>query len=297
MSSKIIIGIDLGGTKIMTGIISPDGKVLGTPVKVQTGGTEPVERIIKRITDSVELSLSNIGLSISDVMGIGIGATGPLDIDEGVILECPQLPTMHFFPVRKTIEDYFGIPVCLNNDANCLILGECIFGAAANRKNVIGFTLGTGLGCAIVLDRKIFNGSTGTAAEIWPSPYQSGTIEDFISGAGVSKIYKSISGADKSSLDVFHLAVKGDEQALQTWKEFGAHLAVPLSWSINMIDPDIVVIGGSIASAYNFFKTSMEETLKKWICPVPSQKTKIVPAELGDFAGFIGAACLIIGNN
>jgi glucokinase len=252
--------------------------------------------IIKRITDSVELSLSNTGLSISDVMGIGIGATGPLDIDGGVILECPQLPTMHFFPLRKTIEDYFGIPVCLNNDANCLILGECIFGAAANRKNVIGFTLGTGLGCAIVLDRKIFNGSTGTAAEIWPSPYLSGTIEDFISGAGVSKIYKSISGADKSSLDVFHLAVKGDEQALQTWKEFGTHLAVPLSWSINMIDPDIVVIGGSITSAYNFFKISMEETLKKWICPVPSQKTKIVPAELGDFAGFIGAACLVIGN-
>jgi len=297
MSSKIIVGIDLGGTKIMTGIISPDGKVLGTPVKVQTGGTEPVERIIKRITNSVELSLSNIGLSISDVMGIGIGATGPLDIDGGVILECPQLPTMHFFPLRKTIEDYFGVPVYLNNDANCLILGECIFGATANRKNVIGFTLGTGLGCAIVLDRKIFNGSTGTAAEIWPSPYLSGTIEDFISGAGVSKIYKSISGADKSSLDIFHLAVKGDEQALQTWKEFGAHLAVPLSWSINMIDPDIVVIGGSIASAYNFFKISMEETLKKWICPVPSQKTKIVPAELGDFAGFIGAACLVIGNN
>ena len=113
----------------------------------------------------------------------------------------------------------------------------------------------------------------------------------------VRKIFKSISVADKSSLDVFHLAVKGDEQALQTWKEFGADLAVPLSWSINMIDPDIVVIGGSITSAYNFFKISMEEILKKWICPGPSQKTKIVPAESGDFAGFIGAACLVIGNN
>jgi glucokinase len=161
----------------------------------------------------------------------------------------------------------------------------------------VGFTLGTGIGCAIVLDKKIFNGSTGTAAEIWPSPYQSGTIEDFISGAGVSRIYKSISGIEKSSLEVYELAVKGNDQAIQTWKEFGAHLAVPLSWSINLIDPDIIIIGGSVSAAYEFFKNSMQENLKKWVCPVPAEKTKVVPAKLGDYAGFIGAACLVMENN
>jgi glucokinase len=296
MSNKIILGVDLGGTKIMTGAVSPDGKVLGTPVKCQTNGTEPAELIVKRITDSVEQTISRSGFTINDVKGIGIGATGPLDSAAGLILDCPQLPTMHFFPLRRTIEEYFGVPVSLNNDANCLTLGECIFGAAANRKNVVGITLGTGLGCAIVLDRKIFNGSTGTAAEIWLSPYKSGTIEDYISGAGVSKIYKSISRSDKSSFDIYNLALQGDEQALQTWNEFGAHLAVPLSWSINLIDPEIVVIGGSIANAYKFFKNSLEETLKRWVCPVPCENTKVVPAELGDNAGFIGAACLLIEN-
>jgi glucokinase len=296
MNNKIIIGIDLGGTKIMTGAISPDGKVLGTPVKVLTGGSEPKELIVKRITDSVEQTLSRLNLTTSDISGIGIGSTGPLDIDAGIILECPQLPTMHFFPLRKTIEDYFGVQTFLNNDANCLILGESIFGAAANKRNVVGFTLGTGIGCAIVLNKKIYNGSTGTAAEIWPSPYKSGTIEDYVSGAGVTGIYKSISGIERTSLDIFNLAVNGDEQALNTWKEFGTHLAVPLSWAINIIDPEIVVIGGSITRAFGFFKNSMEETLKKWLCPVPSQKTKIVLAELGDYAGFIGAACLVIEN-
>lgn len=102
---------------------------------------------------------------------------------------------------------------------------------------------------------------------------------------------------DKSSLDIYNLAVDGDEQALQTWKEFGAHLAVPIAWTINLIDPEIVVLGGSIAGAYKFFKTSMEENIRKWVCPVPADKTKVVLAELGDYAGFIGAACLAIGNN
>lgn len=280
----------------MTGAISNDGKVLCTPVKTQTGGQEPKEMIVKRITDSVEKILGSLKLTISDVAGIGIGSTGPLDIDAGMILECPQLPTMHFFPLRNTIRDHFKVPVFMNNDANCLIYGECIFGAANNRKNVVGFTLGTGIGCAIVLDKEILNGSNGTAAEIWTSPYQSGSIEDFVSGAGVSRIYKSISGLDKSSFDVFNLAALGDKHALQTWKEFGIHLAVPITWAINLLDPDIVVLGGSITGAYKFFKTSMEENIRKWVCPVPARETKVVLAGLGDNAGFIGAACLVIKN-
>lgn len=294
--NKIIIGVDLGGTKILTGAISQEGKVLCAPVKVLTGGNEPKEMIVKRITNSISTILSKLNITINDVTGIGIGSTGPLDIDLGIILECPQLPTMHFFPLREAIQNHFRVPVFINNDANCLLFGETIFGAAANRNNVVGFTLGTGIGCAIVLNKKILNGSTGTAAEIWPSPYQSCTIEDFVSGAGVSKIYKSISGVDKSSLDIFNMAVDGDEQALQTWKEFGAHLAVPIAWTINLIDPEIVVLGGSITGAYKFFKTTMEENIKKWVCPVPAEKTKVVLAELGEYAGFIGAACLVIEN-
>ena len=297
MKEQIVIGVDLGGTKIMTGAISLKGKVLGTPVKISTGGNEPAEMIVKRITDSIDKTLIGLHLSIDDVVGIGIGSTGPLDIDSGIILECPQLPTMHFFPLRDTIQNHYHVPVQMNNDANCLIFGESIFGVAAGRKNVVGFTLGTGIGCAIVLENKIFNGSTGTAAEIWTSPYKSDIIEDFISGEGVTQIYKAISGQDKTSLDIYKLAVEGDKHALQTWSEFGAHLAVPIAWTINLIDPEIVVLGGSITAAYKFFKTSMEENLRKWICPVPAEKTKVVLAKLGDYAGFIGAACLVIKNN
>jgi glucokinase len=294
MDNEIIIGVDLGGTKIMTGAVSYEGKVLGTPVKVPTEANDTAESIIKRITRSVERTLTSLNLTTKNVSGIGIGSTGPLDIEAGLILECPQLPNMHFFPLRKIIQDYFGIPVFINNDANCLIYGESVFGAAAGKNNIVGFTLGTGIGCAVILNKKILNGSTGTAAEIWPSPYGSGIIEDFISGSGVSKIYKLISGRDKTSFEVYNLAQEGDMEALQTWSEFGAHLAVPIAWSINLIDPEVVILGGSITAAYSFFKDSMEEHLRKWICPVPAERTKVILAKLGDNAGFIGAACLVI---
>jgi glucokinase len=297
MSEKFVIGVDLGGTKIMTGAIDLTGKVLCPPVRTETIGDGTAVAIVKRVTDSVEKVLRSLNRKIKDIEGIGIGSTGPLDIDAGLILECPQLPDMNFFPLRKTIEDHFGVPVWLNNDANCLIYGETMYGAAAGFSNVVGFTLGTGIGCAVILGKKIFNGSTGTAAEIWTSPYGSGIIEDFISGAGVSKIYKSFTGTDRTSLEVYNLAQKGDHYALQTWNEFGMHLAVPIAWAINLIDPEIVVLGGSIATAYKFFSDPMELNLRKQICPVPAEKTRVVPGELGDNAGVIGAACLVLENN
>ncbi|VAW10565.1 hypothetical protein MNBD_BACTEROID03-1775 [hydrothermal vent metagenome] len=296
MKDKIVIGIDLGGTKIMVGAVTQNGDVLGEPIKVLTGGNESSNKIIKRITDAVESVLKDLNVTIADVLGIGIGSTGPLNMNDGIILECPQLPTMHFFPLRETIENYFNVPVTMNNDANCLIYGETIFGIASDKKNVVGFTLGTGIGCAIILNKKILNGATGTAGEIWPSPYRSGSIEDYISGKGVSKIHRSISGKTSSSDAIMALAENGDENAIKTWEEFGKHLAVPIAWSINIIDPELIVLGGSISNAHPFFMPSLEKELRKHLCPEPSKKTKVVIAELGDYAGFIGAACLVTEN-
>ena len=297
MSKKFTIGIDLGGTKIMTGIVDSGGNIIGNPVRVPTGGNDEANAIIGRITGSIENVIKSQDLRNEDVEGIGIGATGPLDIEKGLILECPQLPQMHFFPLRQAIQDHFGIPVILNNDANCFAYGETLFGAAAGNKNVLGFTLGTGLGCALIIGGKLVNGSTGTAAEIWTSPYRSGIIEDYVSGTGISGIYKSISGNNRSSREVFDLAVGNDIDALKTWKEFGMHLAYPLAWSINLIDPQVVVLGGSVTAAYAFFKDSMEESLRKWICPVPAKKTRVLLSKLGDFAGMIGAASLFMETN
>ena len=291
---EILIGVDFGGTKILTGAMTEKGQVLCDPVKVPTNGREDADDIIKRLTDSIDTVIQKIGTSVDGIGGIGLGVTGPLDIKNGTILECPQLPTLHHFPLKTTVEKCFGRPVFMNNDANCLIYGETLFGSGVGKKNVVGFTLGTGLGCATILDKKIFAGSTESAGEIWPSPYEDGTIEELVCGAGVSKIYKKISGEEKSALEIASLAEKGDGNALSTWQEFGRHLSVAIAWTINVIDPEIVILGGSISNAFKFFAPSMEANLRKHICPTPAEKTKVVCARLGSNAGFIGAASLAI---
>lgn len=296
LEKKVIIGIDIGGTKIMIGAITQDGTIQGTPIKFPTNSSDPSETIINRIVRTVEELLENLNLYISDVIGIGIGSTGPLDIELGMILDCPQLPTMNYFPLREIIEEHFPVPVFMNNDANCLIYAETIFGTAKGMKNVLGFTLGTGIGCAIILDGKIINGATGNAGEVWTSPYGVNIIEDFISGQGVKNIYKSITGKQKSSLEILKLTESGDKNALETWKIFGEHLSVPVSWAINLIDPEVVILGGSIANAHPYFLPHLEKKLSSQICSVPASKTKIYLSKLGDYAGFIGAACLVIEN-
>ncbi len=290
----ILIGVDFGGTKILTGAITEKGEILCEPVKVATNGYESPEKIVARLASSIDEVIRRSSLSIHDVKGIGLGVTGPLDINNGIILECPQLPTLHYFPLKKTVEERYQLPVYMNNDANCLIYGEALFGSGVGKNCVLGFTLGTGLGCAIIMEKKIFNGSTGSAGEIWLSPYGNGTIEEMVSGAGVSRIYKEICGQERSALEIELLAEKGDANALKTWQEFGKHLAVAISWGINFVDPEIVILGGSISNAFKFFASSMQDSLRKHICRAPAETTQIVCAKLGPNAGFIGAACLAL---
>lgn len=292
----MFIGVDFGGTKILTGAMTDKGKILCEPIKISTNGNDEPKKIVKGITDSIEEIIRRVEKTDSNIGGIGLGVTGPIDIRNGIILECPQLPTMHYFPLKKKVKEIFPLPVYMNNDANCLIYGEALYGSGARSDSIVGFTLGTGIGCAIVMDKKILNGSTDSAAEIWHSPYLEGTIEDYVSGAGVSKIYKKICGHEKSALEIFLLAENGNLNALKTWDEFGMHLAAAISWSINLIDPEIVILGGSISNAFKFFSSSMEKNLRKQICPVPAEKTMVVCAKLGSNAGFIGAAALAVNK-
>ncbi len=294
MKEKAILGVDLGGTKISSGLISVNGELLGEPFTLPTGGRDPDKIIINRIFKAIEKSLDDAGFNITDISGIGIGATGPLDMKAGLILECPFLPTLHNFPLRKTVEEKFGIPVFLDNDANCFGLGEYYFGEGRGHEIILGYTLGTGLGCAIVINGKIFTGATQHAGEVGTSPFRNETIEDYVSGSGISRIYKAICGREILAREIAALAFEGDPLALQAWEQFGELLAYAVSWGINTIDPDIVILGGSIANAMDLFAPAMEQHLRNYISPLPAEKTKVVKARLGDHAGLIGAACLVL---
>lgn len=294
LSNKIIIGVDVGGTKIQAGAINQEGKIICEPVTIDTGGNDECETIFARITGSVDYVIRTAGLHSEEIVGIGMGVTGPLDTEIGTILDCPQLPTMNSFPLRDRIRDHFNLDVTMDNDANALLLGESVWGAGNGYRTSLGFTLGTGLGCAIVIDRRLFTGTNGMAGEIWPSPFKEETIEDVVSGRGVTGIYQKLTNRINSAKEISILAQNGDPDAIETWIVFGNALGFAVAWGINMIDPGIVILGGSIANSMELFYGSMEKVVRKYVCPVPANKTKIVKATLGDIAGFIGAAALVI---
>lgn len=291
-NKKIFIGVDIGGTKIRGGAVLETGEILGMAVTLPTLGSSPKKEVFGRITSVIDQVLKYNDLSTDKLAGIGLGVTGPLDNRNGVILECPQLPTLHFFPLRCEIENRYQVPVSMDNDANAMIFGESLWGAGKDASSVLGFTLGTGLGCALVIGGKILSGMNSMAGEIWPAPYQGATIEDFVSGKGISKAYFQASGKKASAEEVAVLADKRYADALNTWTLFGEALATAISWGVNFFDPERVVIGGSIAKAWDYFYSPMHSYYVKHVCPVPGLRTPLLQADLGDNAGFIGAAAL-----
>jgi len=181
MTGKAVVGVDVGGTKIMTGVISSEGKILGEPSNIPTGQHDPNGVIVRRIHQSIDKVLEDADITLDGIQGIGLGVPGPLDIKNGVILDPFQLPTLHNYPLRQAIQEHYNVHVYMNNDANCFLLGESYFGAGKGRRIVLGFTLGTGLGSAIVIDGKLLLGATETAGEVWFAPYKDEFIEEYIS--------------------------------------------------------------------------------------------------------------------
>ncbi len=290
MKDKITVGIDFGGTKIKTAIISENGEILGKPVITPTEAQRPSHEIVQSMVKTINDALQTAGKNITKIAGIGIGSPGPLDLDKGIILNTPNLPTLRNFPLKQKIEDQFNVPVVVNNDANCFVLGEAFWGAGKGLNIVCGVTLGTGFGCGIVLDKKIFSGSTGTAAEVWNSPYQDLNFEEFGAARGVVKAYQAMTGEKISSLEIFENAKAGDETAIKAWHEFGVHLGKIIAIMVNFLDPDVFVIGGSVSNAFAFFEQPMIENVHKYINPTPRQHLSILHATLGNDAGVLGAA-------
>ncbi len=291
--SKKVIAIDFGGTKMKFGLISDEGKILSEPLTLPTQSKRPGDEIVGSMIAGIEQVMQEAGVDRDQIDGIGIGSPGPLDLKQGIILEAPNLPTLHHFPLKQTLESYFGLRVVINNDGNCFVLGEAWFGSARHAEIVCGATLGTGFGCGLVVGKKIFEGATGTAAEVWRSPYLDRNFEEYGSGRSVSRIYHQITHQNLSAKDIFHLAQQGDAEAIAAWEQYGVHLGKILAIITNLIDPDIIVIGGSVCHAWSFFAPTMKRHLDENINQAPREHLQVVPAKLGDDAGLLGAAALL----
>jgi glucokinase len=296
VTEPLAAGIDLGGTKIGVGLVRTDGRVLiGT--RVPTGPEREADAILADMVDAVRDVLDRAGVAAGELLGVGVGSPAPLDLEAGIILETGNLLTLHGFPIVARLAEALGRPVVLNNDANCYGLAEARYGAGAGARVCCGFTLGTGIGGFLVLDGRLFDGPRGAAAEVWASPYQGDQVEEKVSGRGVSRNYKKLTERIATAREVAVRARGGDVDAREAWREFGADLAVPIAWICNAVDPDVVVLGGSMAAAWDLFSETMLHQAAKYTNSVNRRAVRIVPGTLGDQAGVIGAAALVFGRD
>ncbi len=289
---KPALGIDLGGTKICAGVVTPSGDAL-SEARAATEADKDTDAVVGNIVRAARRAMDDANVGPADLRGAGLGSPAPLDLANGVILDTGNLPSLHNCPIVSRLSDALGCEVVMNNDANCFGLAEARFGAGADTDVCAGFTLGTGIGCFLVIGGRLFDGPRGAAAEIWCSPYQGDHVEEKTCGRSVARNYKKLTEKVATAKEIAERARSGDEAAREAWREYGTDLAVPIAYVANIVDPDVIVLGGSLAKAWDLFEEPMFHRAMKYINRVTREELRIVPAALGTNAGMLGAAALL----
>lgn len=289
--SKLVVGMDIGGTSIQCGLFDHALKLVDHCPAVDSGSIPNGDELIKATLAGIDETLAEHGKSRADLAGIGIGCPGPLDLMRGVVLETPNLSQLNGYALRDRFREESGLPVWLDNDANVFTLGEARAGAGRGAPYVVGLTLGTGLGLGIVFDGKTYHGATGTAAEYGLAVWDSGrTWEDNISVRGLLRTFSELGGDAGTPKEVSELADQGDERARSAWREYGTVLGLAISHVVNLLDPHVVVLGGSMVQAWDHFAPAMLDSLHANIFALPREHLKVVQSQLGEEAALIGAA-------
>ncbi|MAF99236.1 MAG: sugar kinase [Nanoarchaeota archaeon] len=270
-----VIGVDVGATKIDVGLVRNKKlhRIISEPLNSK--GTQ--SEVISQIVGLIEKQLTK------SVKAIGIGV--PAIVENGVLFEAVNIKSWKKVNLKKILEKKFHVPIFVNNDANCFTLGEKYFGKGNKQSSVVGITLGTGFGGGIVTDGKLYNGNTGSAGEFGQILYLGKDVEYYCSGRYFEREYK------KSGKELFELAKKGNRKALQAFSSFGAHIGKALSIVVNSVDPEIIILGGSISKSFPFFKSSMMKSLEPHVYNKSFSRLKVKQAKV-KHVSVLGAASL-----
>ena len=315
---KFILGVDLGGTKLAAALATTQGEILArgrTPTYAQAGPDAVIESICATINEV----LSAKALEPSRLLGIGIAAAGIIDSANGKVIFSPNLPGWHEVPLRDAIEQQFGVPAYLGNDANLAALGEWHFGVGEKVANLIYVTVSTGIGGGIIADGKLYTGACGAAGEIghmtinvngprcrcgnvgcWEA-LASGTalareaVMRITEGARTSII--ELVGGDVSKIDakIVGLAARqGDKLAQELVSHLGCYFGVGLANLVNIFNPELILIGGGVAKIGDLLLQPAIKVVKERAFSTSANAVKIKPAILGDDSGIMGAAAFVL---
>ncbi len=278
MSKQKIIGIDMGATKVHVGVVE-DGRIVRES-RFPTSANAPKEQIVGEIINGIEQ------LFDSGVEGIGVGVPSLVDEEKGIVYDVQNVPSWDKVHLKERLEDYFKRPVFISNDANIFALGEKTFGEGKGYRNVVGITLGTGLGTGVVLNNKLYGGMLSCAGELGSIPYLDFTVEDYCSG----KFFLNKTGTEGEKIHA--LAKEGDAMALEVYRQYGEHLGSLVKMVLFTYSPEIIIFGGSIIKSFSFFQDSMHSCIQGFPYKIVLERLKI---KLSTTAGIaiLGAAALV----
>jgi len=318
---QFIVGVDVGGTKVAGGLLSPKARLLHSRI-VPTRADRGFKASFRQILDLIDHMVSRAG-GKEKVAGIGICAPGPLSPQKGLIIEAPNLPGWKNIRLARMIEKHFGLPAKVENDANAAGLAEALFGAAVGYRHVFYVTVSTGIGTGIIIDRKIYHGKNGVAGEgghvsiDYKSPYRCGCgslgcVEALAAGPAMVRrarvrleqehttpsLLRELTFGNLSRLTpkmIQAAARAGDTVAKTIIDDTGFFLGVWLAGMITLLDPEVIVIGGGVAQIGKPLFDKIRETIPRYtINRRFAANTPLLPAKLKKNVGVFGAASLFL---
>jgi glucokinase len=319
-AKKWIVGVDLGGTNIVVGLLPIEGgevvALRSTPTEAGRGAKFVVDRIIEMVEAAIAEMLDTYGGRRDDIAGVGIGSPGPLDRKTGTVINTPNLGWRNF-PLRDLIVNAVNLPATLDNDANCATYGEWWLGAGRGVDSLIGFTLGTGIGGGIVLNGQIYHGCSDVAGELGHMTIDStgrrckcgnyGCLEAYASGPAIA--LRAVEGIEAGAetmltemvqgrLDqitaatVYEAAAQDDVYANEVIKDTAKFLGAGVANIINILNPEMVVIAGGVTRAGEHLFAPLRSEVRLRAFRAAEEHCRIVPGELPGTAGVVGAVAV-----
>jgi glucokinase len=312
-SAPVYLGIDLGGTNVKSGVVDDGGRSLSS-VSVETEADHGPEAGLKKLVEAANRAVAQSGLPWDRITAVGLGSPGTMDLEAGLLLEPPNLHGWNNLPIRRLLSERLQKPTVLQNDGNAAAYGEYWAGAGKGAHSLAMFTLGTGIGCGIVVDGAIIDGRHSHGAECGHIIIQMengrqcscgafGHLEAYASATALVKRASEALQHDKSpsllrqldpralsSRAIGKAAEAGDHLAQRLMTETARYLAVGAVCVMHTIDPDLVLFGGGMIAAGRAFLDDIRRDIRAMAFPVPAALTRVEYAQLGGDAGFIGAA-------
>ena len=313
-TSELVFAADLGGTHLRVATVDRNGKIYCRKMQPTPQAEKPNE-IVRELINAAHAFQPTAPEEGGGISAVSVVVPGTVNVAEGVVVKAPNVPCLDGFRLAAALESELEWPVILENDANAAAIGELWQGAGQGYRTLICVTLGTGVGGGIILDGKLWRGVDGSAGEIGHigvDPFAGvpctcgsrGCLEVYASATAIVRMTREARPRYPNSMlhntevltseKVYQAGREGDELAIEVFRRMGVYLGIGLASLINVLNPEIVVIGGGLSNGWDLFGKHMHQQVLERAFPIPARRVKIVRAQCGDDAGLLGAARLAL---